>query len=252
MSSSRVASNRGGRSTTPVLNESGAGASGSAASCLLIRSMIGATSLARGVHEEEHELVAAEATGHVGVADGVLDGGRDGADGRVTDRVAVGVVDRLQAVDVQEHHLDHDSLPICRGERLGGGDAEPSTVPQAGEWIVVRDLFSELGDLRHGRLPGHDLLAHVAEDDGGTDLAVRRREDRRGHVGGERGAVAPAHRELGAGVARHRSLRQRGREARVFGDDDGLSRPRPRCRARCGPGSSTLPGWQRGCDRRVW
>ena len=104
-----------------------------------------------GVGEEDGELVAAVAAEHVGAAEALPQQPGEALQQAVARRVAEGVVDRLEAVEV-DHRVRH--LPLLP---VGAGDLdldlllEVAVVEQAGQ-AVVGDAASP-GDGRAGRGP---------------------------------------------------------------------------------------------------
>ena len=109
---------------------------------------------------EHGELVAAEAGRHVAGSHRAAEGLRDRDQHGIADRVPVGVVDLLEAVEVEEQHRGG---PVTRRhvllERLG----EPDAVGQPGEAVDRRSL-AQLGG-------GHVARSGHGEDAAGLEPA---------------------------------------------------------------------------------
>src|SRR3546814_964446 len=106
--------------------------------------------------DQDHELVAAEATDRVDPPQRALEAPRDGHQQLVADAVAEGVVDRLEVVEVEEHGGHRGAVALGSTEQLLSSVADQGPVRQAGELVVER-LVGELG----GAL-GHELQRPVA------------------------------------------------------------------------------------------
>nr|WP_207168313.1 hypothetical protein [Blastococcus sp. TML/C7B] len=125
---------------------------------------------ADGLHEDD-ELVATEAADDVAGADGRAEPAGDGAQHLVAGRVAVAVVDRLEAVQVDEEQAGH--LAGAPAAVQGGGHEGDGlgAVGQPGERVVGRlvgegelqllALADRVHDLLHGRV--HDLAERAGE-----------------------------------------------------------------------------------------
>ncbi|CAJ3875032.1 Uncharacterised protein [Burkholderia pseudomallei] len=120
----------------------------------------------RAVRQQHAELVAAEPREHVVVVEAALEALRDFAQHRVARRVAAGVVDLLEAVEIE--HQQHRIGALLAGGRVGKRDLEPAleldAVHEPRQHVVrrlPREAFEEL------------LLArHVAQDQHVADVPV--------------------------------------------------------------------------------
>ena len=109
-----------------------------------------------GVGEDDHELVAAVAIQAVAGAGGLAERARHGDQERVTGRVAAGVVERLEAVEVQHQHGER----LARRRRLHDLPElalEGAVVAQAGQRVEVGPDLD--GAVRLGVLQGDRGLA---------------------------------------------------------------------------------------------
>jgi len=68
--------------------------------------------LVRNVVDEDSELVTAEAGDDVGVAEHALKTGADLLEEHIADVVAEGVVDLLEAIEIDQHHGDLVAIPL--------------------------------------------------------------------------------------------------------------------------------------------
>ena len=139
-----------------------------------------------GLGEDDGELVAADAAGDVGLADGAAEAlGHGGEDG-VAGQVAQAVVRALEVVDVEDDEGQAALVPVCAGAFAQERLVEVAPVVDAGEGVDVRlqprlpELLGvpdrgrarsrqslELGDLL---VRGHPVLA-APEDGQGADRA---------------------------------------------------------------------------------
>ena len=90
---------------------------------------------------EDRELVAAEPRGGVALAHAGEQAGGDGAQQGVADRVAEGVVDRLEAVEVEAQHRHRPAPAPRRRQRPPEPLPEQRPVRQAGQRVVVRQVL---------------------------------------------------------------------------------------------------------------
>jgi hypothetical protein len=101
--------------------------------------------------QQDHELVAAEAADEVAVADLVADSVRDSSEDGVPGEVAEPVVDRLEAVEVDDQHRPRSGIgiaavqcvvglavPGCGGEQPGLGVVSAGAFQMAGEHGAVQ------------------------------------------------------------------------------------------------------------------
>ena len=112
---------------------------------------------------QDHELIAAEAGHGVGVTKGGGEPGGHRLEELVAGGVAEGVVDPLEAVEVDEKQCDVEMAPAPPRHGLGHPVNDQSTVRQAGQVIVqglVADLVDEPGVADgDGRLGGEATQA---------------------------------------------------------------------------------------------
>ena len=96
------------------------------------------------VLEQHGELVAAEARGDVGAADGVVEPARELDEHLVARGVAERVVDGLEVVEVEEDHGRRACLARRAGDRVADLLGEHRPVREPGHGVVER-LVRELG-----------------------------------------------------------------------------------------------------------
>ena len=101
----------------------------------------------------EHELVAAEAGGHLVAADGGAQALGDGEQQAVAGVVAEAVVDDLEAVEVDEQHGDAAAAALDAGERALQAAHQQQAARQAGERVaqellLVRPPRGDVGEAR--------------------------------------------------------------------------------------------------------
>ncbi len=122
-------------------------------------------------HDEGGELVAAEAGGGVPGPDGLLEaaGGLD--EQLVTGLVADGVVDGLEAVEVDEEHGGAGVARAAAGEGLADPGGEQGPVGQVGERVVL-GVVLQLGlePDPFGDVPAVEEQAALVAVDGGLDV----------------------------------------------------------------------------------
>ena len=97
-----------------------------------------------GLRHQHRELIAGEAGDDVGGAHPLAHGRGDAADQAVAGVVAVSVVDRLEAVDVDDHHRPLAAVAGAEGDVLVELGAEAAAVEQAGQRVVVGEV-AQLG-----------------------------------------------------------------------------------------------------------
>ena len=95
--------------------------------------------------DQHHELVAAEATDRVAVAQDGLQPRPDLAQDLVSGLMAEPVVDLLEAVDVHEQRGDRHVQPPRSGEHLLGAVEDQAPVRQVGQRIVQRAVLQLVG-----------------------------------------------------------------------------------------------------------
>jgi hypothetical protein len=100
-----------------------------------------------------HELIARQPGRGVAGADSGAEPGRDGREDLVADAVAVPVVHRLEAVEVQEQHADVAAAPAAGEQRMPQPVLQEDAVGQTGEGVVQRERRQLL------ELPGVAALA---------------------------------------------------------------------------------------------
>ena len=124
-----------------------------------------ASSARRDPGQEQDELVAAQAGDGVAVAHARLQALGDLLQQPVAQAVAQGVVDDLEAIEVEEQDGQPRRAAVRLGHRDGEAVVEQQPVGQAGEGVVVGELL----DLLLGAL----ALGHVERDpEGGRAAAV--------------------------------------------------------------------------------
>jgi hypothetical protein len=93
----------------------------------------------RVAHRQHHdELVAADARDGVGLAHAVFQACRDLFQHLVARFVAMGIVDRLEAVEVEQHDRHVIARATRCSERLRNPVVEEPAIRQAGQLVVVR------------------------------------------------------------------------------------------------------------------
>ena len=97
--------------------------------------------VAVGVAQQDGELVAAEAGDHVGLADAVVQRAADGADDLVAGLVAAGVVDVLEAVEVEQEDRALAAVARGVGDVLGELLVEAAAVEELGQRVVVGQVL---------------------------------------------------------------------------------------------------------------
>ena len=122
--------------------------------------------LLRAALDQHDELVAAEAADRVGLAQHAGDPRGDDAQQLVADRVAEGVVDALEAVEVDEHRRRLGAAAAGVGEHLLGAVHDQRAVGQAGERVVQR-LVAQLAGLLldHPQRAGAAAGQHLHEEE---------------------------------------------------------------------------------------
>ena len=119
---------------------------------------------AMGADLEDGEFVAAEPRDHILAAGGPAKALCDLAQERVADRVAEGVVDRLEAVEVEHQHRQRRARPGRLGQRRVEVVVQADAVAQSGERLLP------------GQGRAADMLGHVLEGEG--EAAGRERRQR--------------------------------------------------------------------------
>ena len=144
------------------------------------------------VGQQDHELIAAQARDPAGIGglgpgrrdrvrgpQAALQPARDASQQRVADRVTQVVVDALEAVEIEIQQRDHALRALRRGHGAGHVPHEQLPVGQAGQRVVIGEIF----DLPFGAPP----FGRIAHDD--QKGAVRLRAQAR--LEGPLVAVAP-------------------------------------------------------------
>ena len=120
------------------------------------------------IPQDDREFVAAAAGRHALGADGLLQTGRNGGQKRVAGGVAVQIVDRLEAIEIDEHQRAQTTVVSQPCQRLVEGLAEQHAVGQAREPVMQRDeadpLFGGPARAEIGQCNDHHL--HAAKQDG--------------------------------------------------------------------------------------
>src|SRR5690606_9853800 len=98
----------------------------------------------RGERADDEELVTPEPGDHVAVPGRCPEAVGRGADGGVTGVVTMGVVELLEAVEIEEESEQRRSVPLGPSEVPRQGLHRRTPVQQAGEAVVRRQL-DELG-----------------------------------------------------------------------------------------------------------
>ena len=96
--------------------------------------------------DEDHELVAAEPPNGVAIAQQPSQPGTDDAQQLVARGVTEGVVDHLEAVEVQEHHRELAMVASSTCDRVIDAIEDQSAVGQIGERVMQREV-AQLGRL---------------------------------------------------------------------------------------------------------
>ena len=127
------------------------------------------------VRHQDDKFVPAEAAHRVGLAENVFQTLGHPLQHLVPDPVAVGVVDGLEPVQVQEQHPQQGVLPVGPGDFLAAPVFQQGAVGQAGEGVVeeahgegllARGLADEhVGKEHHVEAPGFLGGAECAGDD---------------------------------------------------------------------------------------
>ena len=112
---------------------------------------------------DDDELVAADARDGVRRAHRGGQPGGEGEQDGVAGGMAEGVVDQLEAVEVQRQDRHVDALPLPAGERVREPVERQRPVRQRGQWIVQRRM-------------AHRFLVAVARDGDGDQRRDRREE----------------------------------------------------------------------------
>ncbi len=94
-----------------------------------------------GVAQQHGELVAAEAGDDVRLADRVVQRTADRADDLVAGLVAAGVVDVLEAVEVEQVERALAAVARGVGDELGQLLVEAAAVEEAGQRVVVGEVL---------------------------------------------------------------------------------------------------------------
>jgi len=136
------------------------------------RSTTGCTCKRVGLDQQRGELVAADASHLVGLADPLAERRAHALEHTVAGRVAVAVVDRLEAVHVEQHHGEALAVAPGPSQRLLELAHEVAAVVQAGERVRHREpsgLLRELGRAQHhcGLLRHDGQRAQVVRPVGG-------------------------------------------------------------------------------------
>ena len=97
--------------------------------------------VAVGVAQQDGELVAAEAGDDVGLADAVMQRAADRADDLVAGLVAAGVVDVLEAVEVEQEDRALAAVAGGVGDELGELLVEAAAVEELGQRVVVGQVL---------------------------------------------------------------------------------------------------------------
>ena len=147
----------------------------------------------RAALDEHDELVAAEPADRVGLAQDAGDPCGDDAQQLVADRVAEGVVDALEAVEVDEHRRRVGAVAAGVDEHLLGAVHDQRAVRQPGERVVQR-LVAQLAGLLldHPQRAGAAAGQHLHEPEGEQAHHEPDHEHERGlHAGGGEARRAP-------------------------------------------------------------
>jgi hypothetical protein len=94
-----------------------------------------------GVRQHDAELVAANAPDDAEVAHGRAQAGRHGGQDLVPERVAVGLVDALEVVEVEQHDGERPLLAARHGQLPAHDLLEAAVVGEAGEGVAVGQLL---------------------------------------------------------------------------------------------------------------
>ena len=127
--------------------------------------------LQRAADQQQAELVAAETSDGVGVADRFLDERGDLAQHAVAGHVSAAVVDDLEAIEVEVAQHVARFVGVRQLERFFQPALELAPIDQAGERVVARLVRHLARDAAQ--------LAYVAHDDDGADQLALLRAQRR-------------------------------------------------------------------------
>ena len=136
--------------------------------------------------DEQRELVAADPREHGRLADHLAQPARDALDRQVPELVAERVVDRLEVVEVEQHHRQRTVLALGGGERRLERLGQRRAVREAGQRVVVGPVA------RKRRLPAaevdreHRHEAHRDERHARVGRRHQRRRERQHAAGGPR------------------------------------------------------------------
>ena len=156
----------------------------------------------RGAVQQQGELVAAQAPDDIATAHGGGHGHGEQADRRVAGGVAVGVVDRLEAVQIRQHQDARPAVTARVGQLPAQVAQEAAAVEQAGQFVghaqplqlgnpcaLVGQHLLRLGDQHQGpfqQQAGRRGVGGIERHAGQPVKAPRQRLGRR-RVGGARG-----------------------------------------------------------------
>jgi len=96
--------------------------------------------LSGGVRQQDHEFVAAPAAGSVGVARRLLQQRGESAQQAVASLVPVAVVDRLEAVQIDEDERERIAVPHAVRHRCCQFPVHAPAIEQAGQGVVIRHV----------------------------------------------------------------------------------------------------------------
>ena len=140
--------------------------------------------------QHDHELVAAGPGDQVAVAQAAAQALGDRQQQLVAGRVAEGVVDVFEVVEVGDQHRDPVRLGLGAGDDFPEVALEQAAVGQRGEVVVVGELADPV--------LGVEALGDVGDDaQVAADLTLAFAHDGEGQAGREQAAVAAAHGDLG-------------------------------------------------------
>ena len=185
---------------------------GASASLMRCEHLLGGRGV--GAHQREHELVAAQAAAQVAGAQLALELARELLERLVADRVAPGVVDLLELVEV--HRDDRDRVVLARRAAQLGLEpvVEGALVRQPGERVLERERGQRL--LALGQLVGQAGQAAQAEArEQRVGAAARRRRRPASARAGSRRVRRRSPRRCGPGPRRRGRRGRRGRDVDV-------------------------------------
>ena len=126
------------------------------------------------IGEDDRELVAADPRQHVALAGAAVENAGDLLDHAVADRVAEGVVDLLEVVEVERHQRPGGAVAAAAGHLPAQVFLEAAPVLQPGQRVLARFPLQL----------AHPLVARPDQDQGAEQRRQREPEDHRSSAAG--------------------------------------------------------------------